>query len=111
MMGNSQAASPAINQRRHLPRAKPVINIHHVTKCELHAIDIRFPASRTIARNQVWAASVFIRGCQDIRYLKVPTTAGAFRNFMSGFEASSSAMRLGTVATRFVPTRLRIAVV
>jgi hypothetical protein len=35
----------------------------------------------------------------------------AFRIFMAGFDASSSAMRLCTVATRFVRIRLRIAVV
>ena len=77
---------------------------------EPHPSDIRFPASRMVERNQVWAASVFILGCQDIRYLNVPRTAGAFRIFMAGFDASSSAMRLGTVATRFVLIRLRIAV-
>jgi hypothetical protein len=53
---------------------------------------------------------VFILGCQDIRYLNVPSTAGAFSIFMAGFDASSSAMRLGTVATRLVLIRLRIAV-
>ena len=65
----------------------------------LHWADIPFPASRMIDRNQVCAASVFIRGCQAMKYLNVPSTAGALTIFKEAFEASNSAMSLGTVAT------------
>src|SRR5215469_8727548 len=37
----------------------------------------------------VWAASVFIRGCHDIRYLNLPSTDGALTIFMVPFDASS----------------------
>jgi hypothetical protein len=77
----------------------------HMSICELHAIEIRFPASRMVERSQVWAASVFILGSHDIRYLNVLRTAGAFRIFLAGFDASCSAMRRGTVATRFASKR------
>ena len=77
----------------------------------LHSSDICLPASRMTERNQTCAASVFIRGCQDMRYLNLPSTSGAFRIFSAGLEASNSAIRLGTVATKVVPARLRIAVV
>jgi len=56
-----------------------------------------FPASRMIDRNQMCAASVFIRGCQAIRYLNVPSAAGASTILSDGFEASNCAMRRGTV--------------
>ena len=85
------------------------ITAKKMSKREPHAIDICFPASRMVERSQIWAASEFILGCQVIRYLKVPSTAGAFNIFMAGFDASASAMRRGTVAIRFVPIRLRIA--
>jgi len=42
---------------------------------ELHTIGIRVTASGTLERNQVWAESVFIRGCQDMRYLKGPQSS------------------------------------
>jgi hypothetical protein len=77
----------------------------------LQTIDICFPASRMVERNQVWAASVFILGCHDIRYLNLASTGGALSVFIALFDASSSAMRRGTVATRLVPAKLRIAVV
>src|ERR1700691_3647350 len=96
-------------QERILRYQSTVGGIRLLRDANLQAIGIRFPASRIVERNQVWAASVFIRGCQDIRYWNVPSTAGAFRIFMAGFDAASSAMRRGTVATRFVPVRLCIA--
>ena len=72
-------------------------------------MDIRLPASRIVERNQLWAASVFILGCHAIKYLNVPSAAGAFKIFMAGFKASASAMRRGTVAIKFVPIRPRTA--
>jgi hypothetical protein len=48
-----------------------------------------------IVRNQMCAASVLIRGCQAIKYLNVPSTAGAPGSRKEGFDPSNSAMRLG----------------
>jgi hypothetical protein len=46
-----------------------------------------------------------------MKYLNVPSTAGALTIFKEAFEASNSAMSLGTVATKSVPITLRMAAV
>jgi hypothetical protein len=46
-----------------------------------------------VERSQVGAASVFVLGRQAIKYSNVPSTAGAVKIFVAGFDASAAAMR------------------
>ena len=85
--------------------------LHFVCRSNLFPIVISLPASRMMDRSQVCPASEFMRGCHAIRYLNVPNTGGALSILRAGLLTSNSATRLGTVATRFVPMRHRIATV
>jgi hypothetical protein len=78
---------------------------------DLHFVEMAFPASRMIDRNQMCAASVCILSCQIMTYLNEPSAAGPSRILVTFLGASSSAIRRGTVAIMSVPAATRMATV
>src|ERR1700722_7393956 len=103
--GRSMTSDPA-GWRRH-PVHRPSLSFQPAAI----GSERTFAVSRIARRSHRWAASVFMRGCQAIRYLNLPSTSGGLSIFIAGLFDSNPARRLGTVASNGVPATHRMAAV